>query len=174
MDTGGDTRSDSGASEKRPRGSPTGDTPLQPSKRHPVPAESSRRTRAETGRAGRSLFSAPWNDAEEYALIRFVLLTRTDDRWPSEKSTTYWESAAEFIYKAATEAGTACHRRSGERKTGLRIAMHYVTPMVNCEGTACRTRVTKVLAERYETPLHAEEKLISLNASASTVGSPGE
>ena len=99
-----DTRGDG---EKRPRGSPTGETPLQTSKRRPT--ESALRSRAGTGRAGKSLFS-PWTDAEESALIQFVLLTRADDHWPTEKSCTYWEGAAEFVCRAVS----GCHKRSGE------------------------------------------------------------
>ena len=92
---------DRNATDKRARGSPTGETPLQTTKRR-LTGSSSR------GRACRSMF-LPWTDVEECALIEFVLLTRTGERWTTEKSSTYWKSGAEYVCMRS-----GCQKRSGE------------------------------------------------------------
>ena len=138
----------SSAPEKRPRGSPTGDTPLKVYKRPTVDGQS-------RGRADKRLFLS-WTDQEDCALIEFVILTRSGEYWPtSEKSSTYWDSAAEFVY---TKSGS-CHKRSGK----LYCVSIKLPSCLSVSGTACRTRVTKTFFRKYKSPLQAEQWARSLS-----------
>ena len=94
-----------GASDKRPRGSPTGDTPGN--KRR---SSQSRDVRPQEARSSqRQLFSTLWTEQEDCALVEFILLTRSDQFWPADKSSTFWDSAARYVFSRSKST----QKRSG-------------------------------------------------------------
>ena len=83
------------AGDKRPRGSPTGDTPLQKQKEQRVTREtecSKARRRLPFGNTADS-----WSESEESALVEFILLHRPGTRWPADKDKKFWDGAATFV-----------------------------------------------------------------------------
>lgn len=109
--------------DKRVRGTPTGTTPSQPSKRRPRSvgqATSRRKLTYGTGNEAegvkptvtsvltspkstleRAVLSASsadgWSEAEEMALTEFLLLYGDGSRWISTKQIRFWESASKFL-----------------------------------------------------------------------------
>lgn len=109
--------------DKRVRGTPTGSTPNQPSKRlvRSVGQASSRRkltygvadkgggvqpavtswptsSKPKPKRAVLTASSADgWSEAEEMALTEFLLLYGDGSRWMSTKQVRFWESASKFL-----------------------------------------------------------------------------
>ena len=96
---------------KRPRGTPTFQTPRRPRKRAPL-----REIVAQEGEAvparRLSFDAAPqsWSGVEVKALVEFVLFHSTGERWPTHKQTVFWSNAAEFVKKRARTS----HVRSGK------------------------------------------------------------
>ena len=95
-------RPDTRLSEKRARGSPTGITPLQESKRQSGERRAQRKgTRPPSQR---QLSFCPgntgdkWTEQEDGALVEFILLTRSDQSWPADKSSVFWDSAAQYVF----------------------------------------------------------------------------
>ena len=82
-------------SEKKPRGSPTGDTPRQKDKRREVQAQASRKKL--------SFNVSKWSDLECSALVEFVIHKKGGHSWPFGKETQFWDSAAEYV-KQRTES----------------------------------------------------------------------
>ena len=98
--------------QKRPRGSPTGITPLQDLKR---PSALSRQRDGTHVSKKKLAFSETtsrhqWSELEDCALVEFILLTRPGPSWPFEKGLEFWDGAAKYI-----------HRRSGShlQRTGV-------------------------------------------------------
>ena len=87
-------------SEKRPRGSPTGNTPRLVEKR-PAAAKF-------TAKARRRLpfvsSTDAWSDAENSSLVEFVLLYRPSTSWPADKDGSFWDAAASFV-QTRSESG---------------------------------------------------------------------
>lgn len=50
-----------------------------------------------------------WSDAEEKALVEFILLYGEGSSWPATKDDKYWESAAKFVHERG-----GIQRRTGE------------------------------------------------------------
>ena len=82
-------------SKKRPRGSPTGDTPKQKDKRREIQPQISRK---------KLIFNASrWSDLECSALVEYVIHKKGGHSWPFGKETEFWDSVAEYI-KERTES----------------------------------------------------------------------
>lgn len=92
---------------KRPRGTPTGKTPSQPSKRSEStvskPRGKSFVSRRKLTYAGisnpKESEGDDWTRAEYKALVEFLLLTSDGSTWEWSKKTSYWESASQFLLK---------------------------------------------------------------------------
>ena len=109
--------------EKRVRGTPTGITPSQPSKRRPRSLGQASSRRKLTYGAGNEVEGAQpavtlrltsskpklkkavliassadgWSEAEEMALTEFLLLHGDGSRWMSTKQVQFWEGASKFM-----------------------------------------------------------------------------
>ena len=81
--------------EKRPRGSPTGVTPLLKEKRHAGRPK-------EVVKVQRRLpfisTADVWSDSEQSALVEFILLHKPGTSWPADKNTSFWDAAATFVH----------------------------------------------------------------------------
>ena len=64
-------------SDKRPRGSPTGHTPLQEKKK-------SASVQHKVSKGRRQLMFA-WSDMEQGALVEFILLHKPSQTWPADQ-----------------------------------------------------------------------------------------
>lgn len=87
-----------GAGDKRCRGSPTGDTPLQQGKKQQRDAAGHWSSSTKNLRRRKLPFSdSAWSDFEQSALVEFLLLLRPGERWPADQDEKFWKAAAEFI-----------------------------------------------------------------------------
>ena len=103
---------------KRVRGTPTGTTPIQPSKRRSVKLVSSRRKLSYGTGNGAEASVLPtssqccleravviassadgWTKAEESALTQFILFHGDGSRWVSTMQVRFWEGASKFIFQ---------------------------------------------------------------------------
>ena len=96
--------------QKRPRGSPTGETPYSASKKRINRAKCSKARRnltyesVDTGQNPRSRNKVlhDWSTEEVKALVEFILLNSRSigdcDTWPATKNIEYWDAAAEFVF----------------------------------------------------------------------------
>ncbi len=109
--------------EKRPRGSPSGVTPLQQEKRaaaEPRDVVMRRKGPKKDARSRKRLsFTSgsaadPWSEIEDSALVEFILLHRPGQGWPSDRSPSFWDSAADFVRMRSG---------SGVLRTGKRTCM---------------------------------------------------
>ena len=94
----GDGQSSLTACEKRPRGLPTGYTPLQIGKRSTK--EPKERDSADRQLRRRRLAFAKtdaWSDIEQSALVEFILLHKPGRSWPAEQDCKFWDAAAEYV-----------------------------------------------------------------------------
>ena len=85
---------------KRPRGTPTLQTPQRPLKR--IPLRESGGLQAQSSR--RLPFfpqtsAATWSQEELKALVEFILFHCSVEKWPTHKLQEFWRNAAEFIKK---------------------------------------------------------------------------
>ena len=94
------------SSHKRPRGSPTGATPTQASKKRGRPPQStlSRKTLnfSDIPSHSRYVPSSAWSLNETKALVEFLLLH--NKQWPSTTDPKFWDSASIFVRDRAGEA----------------------------------------------------------------------
>lgn len=78
--------------QKRPRGSPTGNTPRLVEKRPAAAKVKARR---------RLPFVSPtdgaWTAAENSSLVEFILLYKPSTSWPADKDESFWNAAASFV-----------------------------------------------------------------------------
>ena len=81
---------------KRPRGSPTGHTPLQPSKR--VSARMVYSARKKLNFSVTETVPGPlnWTIGENVALLEFLCF-HSPKKWPTTKDSKFWKAAAEFV-----------------------------------------------------------------------------
>lgn len=86
-------------SEKRPRGSPTGYTPRQETKK--------RETRPPTFKKRLSFNVSKWSDLECGALVEFVIANKGGEAWPFGKENQFWDAAADHIKQ---RTGSEIHR----------------------------------------------------------------
>ena len=89
-------------SRKRVLGSPTGTTPIRPTKRTPGrPHKLKSKKKLEFCKKSTSakVTIQDWSKEEDRALVQFVLLMGTGSAWPASKSIQYWEKAAKFIHQ---------------------------------------------------------------------------
>ena len=89
-------------SRKRLLGSPTGVTPVRPTKRAPGrPRKLRSKKKLDFSKKSTSsqVIIQEWSKEEDRALVQFVLLTGTGNAWPGTKSIQYWEKAAKFVHQ---------------------------------------------------------------------------
>ena len=89
---------------KRPRGTPTLQTPVRPKKRVPLrfsheqcPPPSSRQLSFPDTRQEKQ----EWSEAEVKALVQFVMFHTDGELWPTHKRPYFWHGAAEFVKQRA-------------------------------------------------------------------------
>ena len=104
--------------EKRPRTSPTLQTPCRPAKRTPLREKVLNSDSAVV--LPQRILHQPrnqatpkdkWSDAEIKALIEFVLFHSTGDKWPSHKQDSFWSCASDYL---RSRSGDCSVRRSGQ------------------------------------------------------------
>ena len=89
-------------SRKRYHGSPTGTTPVRPTKRaagRPRKSKAKKQLMFSRKSTSSKVVVDEWSKKEDKALVQFVLLTGTGSAWPSTKSSQYWEKAAKFVHQ---------------------------------------------------------------------------
>ena len=97
--------------------SPSGKTPVRPSKRL--------YTAAETTRRPLYIPSTPWTGKEDESLTGFVLLVANDE-WPSTKSPKLWEKASEFLQNIC-----------GTNRTSKFVYNSYIKGSLTCYFVGC-------------------------------------
>jgi hypothetical protein len=123
---------------KRGLPSPSGKTPVRPTKRLNDTENS-----PSLDKTRRPLYipSNSWTDKEDESLTTFILISNiANNEWPSTKSPKLWDGAATFIRNMCRTT-----RTSG----------------------SCRTRVNRDLKKRFKTPKIAEDYYSSLLISPS-------
>ncbi len=130
---------------KRVRGSPTGNTPLQLQKRSSSTRRTSILKRKLTypgqGSRSRSMYTpaATWTPEEDKALVKYVLLFGSFDKWPATKLTKYWEGASRFVID-----------NCGSRRTStfiLSLSLSLSPPCVYMCGFECIHQCVSVFQE---------------------------
>ena len=84
------------SSLKRGRGSPTGETPKQPSKK---PTSRLKQTGEQVRlfpTVPKTLSDSPWSLQEMMALVEFLLFYGFST-WPATKNDTFWDKCADFV-----------------------------------------------------------------------------
>jgi len=105
------------SSQKRPRGSPTLQTPYRKSKRIPLRQldqngnSLSPRVLSQTFSRRSKKTKEKWTDAELKALTEFVLLHGEGDAWPAHKQDEFWRRASEFVQTRSGQ--TTCRTGMG-------------------------------------------------------------
>jgi hypothetical protein len=119
-------------SDKRPRGSPTGQTPLQQEKKT-ASVQQSKQGQQSRGQQSRRQLTFAWSDTEQSALVEFILLHKSCQSWPADQDYQFWSASAEFVAMRSKQKARS--------------------------ASACRTRVTKVLSKMFHSPLEAERSI---------------
>ena len=95
--------------KKRPRGTPTLHTPTRPAKR--VPLRQVAAQEHPVAQLSRSFVDrGTWDENECRALVEFIVLMSSGERWPAHKMMSFWERAGRFVQQRAKTR----HLRTGE------------------------------------------------------------
>ena len=147
---------------KRPRGSPTMHTPHREQKRvslrESMAANNALEPRRLANVCAEDNVKEKWCDDEVKALIEFVLLHSSSEKWPSHKQAVFWNSAGQFVKE-----------RSGSSLS--RSGMFLIISMnlgIFCFilASACRSKVVVWLMKQYKTPKEAEAVYFGHNLSS--------
>ena len=102
-------------SDKRPRGSPTGQTPLQQEKKT-ASVQQSKQGQQSRGQQSRRQLTFAWSDTEQSALVEFILLHKSCQSWPADQDYQFWSASAEFVAMRSKQKA-----RSGVYHNGITL-----------------------------------------------------
>ena len=106
--------------------------------------------------AGKELPLEAWSEAENKALIEFVLFHCDPAVWPCHsKSSRFWRDAADFVYQRSK---SSC-KRSGKNETNINAMKYYPHYRILLAG-ACRLRVVSKYPKQFRCPADAERHFL--------------